>query len=306
MVKIYLKKCVEGLYVLLNKRTGTLSDWWELFRPFAYSASVIPLLMVAVMLPEEVMSNLIHYLLLFTGVLAVHTGSNIINEYYDMQNGIDNLQSDTASTVLLEARIDLGIALFFSKTLCLLFLISSLIYSVYFTRPGIFLYGLLGVLGGYYYTAPPLHFKYRGLSTVTVFVLFGILLPQAVYYTFSGQMVLSIVFLPHAFLVTAIVFANNLGDRLRYTGRGDRIRGAIIYLFLLIAGFMSAIIALITGAVSLSPISFFLFFTAVLAGWNICQAFAGIKAKNKLYSLDKNTAALHLIFGLGWIINIII
>ena len=304
LINIYLIK-KQRFDKKMGKRArkwGTLSDWWELFRTFAYTASIIPMLIAAVMLNEKDLLNLPLFFLLFFGVLGVHTGANIVNEYFDFKIGPDTLDANIASTVIMEERIEPELALDMARLFFLHFLFFSVIFAYFLQQPGIFLYALLGVLGGYFYTAPPLYFKYRGLGAISIFILFGYLLPQAVYYTFSGEIIFTILFLPHSFLVTAIVFANNLGDDYIVVEQCQRQRGFLIYLLLILAAYFMVILAAFQQKVSWLPIIILITVTSFWAVRDLGQAFGGIADPEKFEKLDHRTAFLHFIFGFGWII----
>ncbi|MFW6279307.1 MAG: prenyltransferase, partial [Bacillota bacterium] len=239
----------------MEKNMGSTRDWIELFRPFSYTASIIPSLLAGSMLYQEDKINILYFLLLLIGIIGVHTGANIVNEYYDFKNGIDNRDSKIASKVLMEERIDPQVALMAAGLLFLLFFLGAIFFTFKFQLPGIIIYALVGICGGYFYTAPPLNFKYRGLGSLCIFTLFGILLPQAVYFTFSGQVIFTPVFLPPAFLVTAIVLANYLGDRrddreILTLAVWGRKKGVYIYMALIIACYVSVLFIILQGTLS--------------------------------------------------------
>src|SRR2546423_14829177 len=78
----------------------------------------------------------------------------------------------------------------------------------------IVLLGLIGFIGGYFYTAPPFQYKYRALGVPLVFLLMGPLMVVGAYYALTGrysdQALLAS--LPVGFLVAAILHANDVRD----------------------------------------------------------------------------------------------
>jgi 1,4-dihydroxy-2-naphthoate octaprenyltransferase len=74
--------------------------------------------------------------------------------------------------------------------------------------------GLIGLAGGYFYTAPPFQYKFRALGLPLVFLQMGPLMTVGAYFTVSGEwspaaLVLSI---PIGLLVAAILHGNEWRD----------------------------------------------------------------------------------------------
>ena len=63
------------------------------------------------------------------------------------------------------------------------------LYLVVAARPAIVVLGLLGLAGGYFYTAPPFQYKFHALGVPLVFVLMGPLMVVGSYFAISGRLV---------------------------------------------------------------------------------------------------------------------
>ena len=74
--------------------------------------------------------------------------------------------------------------------------------------------GVVGLLGGYFYTAKPVGLKYLALGDLSVFVLMGPLMVVGAYLVMTGEYHhrVLLVSLPIGCLVTAILHANNTRD----------------------------------------------------------------------------------------------
>ncbi len=295
----------------MNKRNKDLfKDWFEILRPFSWTASIIPIGLGAVLAYRDGYFTWIRFLPLLFGVTLLQGGANIANEYFDLLSGVDRPDKQRASMVLVEKRIEPEVALRASWIIIAIFLMGAIIYTAILQLSGLLLFALLAIFGSYYYTAPPFQLKYRGLGLLSVFLFFGLILPQAIYYTFSGKILLELVWfsLPVALLISAILYGNDLRD----LQSEDDIctiasilgleRGFYLYVLLNIFPYLIVISTILTGLTSLWGL--LVFVTLPLAIKNILQGASGIRGNVKeLVKLDQKTAVLHLFFGLLWIIT---
>jgi 1,4-dihydroxy-2-naphthoate octaprenyltransferase len=75
--------------------------------------------------------------------------------------------------------------------------------------------GIVGILLGYLYTAPPVRLVHRGLGEVAVALGFGPLIVLGSYYVQTGRFSLEAFFasLPVALLIAAVLYINEFPDR---------------------------------------------------------------------------------------------
>ncbi len=151
------------------------------------------------------------------GVVGLHSGGNLINDYYDsfgsdpinrfytpFSGGSRVIQNEelSAETVRNLAYACLGLGVF-----CGLILI-------YYGRPWVALLGILGLGAAYFYSASPVQLMSQGLGELTIFLAFGPLLSLGSYYAMTGRAG-SVGFylgLPLGFLITAILWINEFPD----------------------------------------------------------------------------------------------
>ena len=158
-----------------------------------------------------------YYGLTILGIALLHGGSNVINDYFDYRNKIDTTEVPgsyaTEGRVLIQKKLQprqvLGLSL-------ILFAL-SLPIGFYLTAVRglpVLLFGVLGFLTGFFYTARPVALKYVALGEPSVFLMFGPLAVTGAYYVqrgeFTGQPVW--VSVPIGILVALILLANNIRD----------------------------------------------------------------------------------------------
>jgi len=188
-------------------------DWLLAARPFAFPHTLVPVLLGA---------GVAHYggaaprwgLLAVTmgGVLLFHTATNMLNDYWDYERGLDR-EADPGSGALVRGMLTpqqvlwAAICALLTGAACGLYLVAEAGWPVLAV-------GLVGASIGVEYTAPPARLKERGLGDAAVFLgcgpvpVFGSYWVQA--EQFSWLPVLWSV--PPALLVVATLHANNWRD----------------------------------------------------------------------------------------------
>jgi 1,4-dihydroxy-2-naphthoate octaprenyltransferase len=157
--------------------------------------------------------NLVPFLAALAGGVLLHSGTNIVNEIYDVRQGIDTIVSPRASHALVKGRMTERGA-FLLASLAFVLAVAVGVYLVILRGPAIVVLGLLGLVGGYGYTAPPLQYKYRALGVPLVFVLMGPLMVVGSYFAVTGLWsgVALILSVPVGLLVAAILHGNEWRD----------------------------------------------------------------------------------------------
>jgi 1,4-dihydroxy-2-naphthoate octaprenyltransferase len=194
----------------IARRVGA---YYEIFRPFSFTASVAPVAAAGALAAIDGLFNWGLFIAALIASVLLHIGTNIINEIYDVRKGVDTITSPRASHALLKGRLTekegFGLAAF-------AFLLSAAIGVYLITVRGwpLAALGIIGLIGGWGYTAPPLQYKFRALGVPLVFVLMGPLMVCGGYYAITGQLSLAafVVSIPIGFLVAAILHGNEWRD----------------------------------------------------------------------------------------------
>jgi 1,4-dihydroxy-2-naphthoate octaprenyltransferase len=158
-----------SIFERVRRRLGAA---YEVLRPFAITASAIPVLAGGALAAVNGQFEWLPFLAALAGGMLLHSGTNVINEVFDVRRGIDTITSPRMSHAVLKGRLSERGAYAFAIVLFAAAIVVGS-YLVWLRGWPIVILGLLGLVAGYTYTAPPFEYKYRALGVPTVFVLMG-------------------------------------------------------------------------------------------------------------------------------------
>ncbi len=187
--------------------------WYEIARPFSLTASTAPVAAAGALAALDGMFNWGLFLLALLCMVFLHIGTNVTNEIYDVKRGVDTITSPRASLALLKGRISEREAFVVTG---ISFALATLLGVWLIAERGwpILAFGVIALLGGWGYTAPPLQYKYRAAGIPLVFILFGPLTVVGAYFAVTGHwswqaLAISV---PVGLLVAAILHGNEWRD----------------------------------------------------------------------------------------------
>ena len=295
---------------------STAGLWWQAVRPFAYTASVTPILLGAVLAwflsPGDVAWWLLP-IVVIAGVLY-HTGANLVSDYFDYTRRVDRMGTMGSSGILVNGlmapRTILlgGIVAFAIGTALGLWMVSMR------GMPLLWI-GLAGLVGGFFYSGWPLELKYRGLGEVVIFALFGPLMAIGAYIVLTGVYSpdVLVISLPVGFLVAAIVQANNLRDIADDAAAGvttisnafGQKFAAIEYYAMIVAAYVSVVVMIALGTLPVWTLIVALSIPPAAKIIKLIQSSHG-KHTAQLAMIDQMSAQVHLLFGLLLMVGLVI
>jgi 1,4-dihydroxy-2-naphthoate octaprenyltransferase len=246
------------------------------------------------------------FALVLVGAVLLQVGTNVINEIYDVRKGVDAITSPRASQALLTGRVRDREAFGLAGTA---FLVATLIGVVLILTRGwpIAVIGVIGLIGGWGYTAPPLQYKYRAAGLPLVFLLMGPLMVLGAYFTITGELSWSAaaVSVPIGFLVTAILHGNewrDIGEDARagistVSIRTGRRVAHNLYVVLLVGAFVALGISVAVGILPRLSLLALLSLPLLVRALNASQRGAAGQQR-AIAMIDLETAQLHASFGL--------
>ncbi|HQY26923.1 MAG TPA: 1,4-dihydroxy-2-naphthoate octaprenyltransferase [Thermoflexales bacterium] len=287
--------------------------WWMATRPFSFTASVTPVALGAALAAWDGKFNLLIFGLVLVGSVAIHAGTNLINDYYDWRKGTDTAESLGPNRPLKEKLVTPRQVLI-AGLLCFALGGGIGLYLVA-DRGGLFILviGVLSVLAGYFYTAGPAAFAYIGLGEVIVFIFMGPIMVVGSYFMLAQEVPLRVVLLamPIGMLVAAILHANNMRDHDMDRAKGKRTlsnilgrRGSKIEYVFLVGGAFVAMLALVL--LRLAPVPILLTLLAAPQAWKLIKRGTGTDDPKILNGLVRGSASLHGRFGWLMILGVVL
>jgi 1,4-dihydroxy-2-naphthoate polyprenyltransferase len=292
----------EGVRARLGRRLGA---WVEITRPFSFTASTVP---VAAAGALAALDGRLHWPLFLGALIAallLHVGTNVTNEIYDVRKGIDSITSPRASHALLKGRLGereafaLAAVAFAAGAAVGLWLVAARGWPVA-------VLGLLGLIGGFGYTAPPLEYKFHALGPPLVFLLMGPLMVVGAYYVSSGAWSWDalLVSLPVGLLVTAILHGNEWRDVSEDARAGistlsirtGRRAAHALYLALVIGAYLVLSLAVAVGALPAQSLLAMLSLPLLVRAIRASELGASGQQR-AIAMIDLETAQLHTAFG---------
>jgi len=286
-------------------------DWFLAARPWSFTMTFISVSVGGTLAALEGDFSWLFYLLTLFGAVCMHAGCNLINDYEDVRSGVDDPQAPTARYrphPLMEKRLT---PVQVRNTAYLLYLIACLIgfYLAFERGPMVLWIGIVGVIAGIAYTAPPFSYKYKGLGEFSVFLMWGPLMVTGAYYVQRQAISLEaiLISIPFGTLVALVLLANNIRDIPYDRSKGIRTlaillgaRGGIaLYLGLIIAAYIAVAAMSVLGP--LKPWSLLVLLSLPLAVKLLKQ----MKREVPL-DADAQTAKLDTAFGLLLLISLLI
>lgn len=191
----------------------------ELRAPFCIASALPVMIGTAIAFTTTGQFNLPLAILAVLATVSIHLGANIANDYFDHISGNDEHNDNKTpfsggsrmiqNNLLSPKEILTGSLIFLAIGASLGVIILAITKSLF-----VLILGLVGIIGGFFYTAPPLKLGYRTAGEITIAFLFGILPVYGAYYIQTGVLDLSPLLpaLIVANLIFLVIFANEFPD----------------------------------------------------------------------------------------------
>jgi 1,4-dihydroxy-2-naphthoate octaprenyltransferase len=148
------------------------------------------------------------------GLVVAHAANNMINDYFDLEGGVDTddyvralyaphpilsgwvTKRQLGAAILMANLVDLGILLFLTSA----------------RGPLVVAFALGGLFVSVFYVAPPIRLKHHGLGEPGVFLVWGPLMIGGTFFVATGALPgwVWLASLPYAILVTTVLFGKHI------------------------------------------------------------------------------------------------
>jgi 1,4-dihydroxy-2-naphthoate octaprenyltransferase len=175
--------------------------------------------------------------------------------------------------------------------------------------------GIVGIVGGFFYTGRPIGYKYVALGDIFIFLLYGPAIVTGTFYALTGMFFTEVLLIsiPLGLLVTGILQANNLRDIINDRKANIKTLATVFgegfakgeYVFLIMGAYLTVILLVVFNVLSFWSLLVFLSLPVALKNLNMIK---GVKIEDtgKIAMLDAMTAQLTLMFGVLLSISIVI
>jgi 1,4-dihydroxy-2-naphthoate octaprenyltransferase len=205
------------------------------------------------------------FFLTFIAGICIHAGTDAANDYFDHLSGNDDINTEFASPFTGGSRmIQMGYITpgEVIKVSLAMFTIAGIIgiYLTFLKGIMILILGGIGILSGFFYSAPPIKLASRGLGEPIVGLNFGILLALGSYYVQTQSIVLEpiITSVPISLLIIGVLWINEFPDYNADKGVGKRTlvvrigrrKASIVYTLIIIFSYVFFPLVIIFGMAS--------------------------------------------------------
>jgi 1,4-dihydroxy-2-naphthoate octaprenyltransferase len=152
--------------------------------------------------------------LAIVGLVVAHAANNMINDYFDLEGGIDTddyVRALYAPHPILSGWVtkrQLGAAIVAGNAIDL----AIMLFLVAQRGPLVVAFALAGLFVSVFYVAPPIRLKHIGLGEPGVFIVWGPLMVVGTFFVATGAIPAWtwVASLPYAILVTTVLFGKHI------------------------------------------------------------------------------------------------
>jgi len=303
----------------MEKTMTRQKSLWQAYlqaaRPFSFTASMTPVFLgAALTLRAGIPARWELFPLVVVASLLIHAATNMVSEYFDWRKGVDRPDTLGGSRVIIDGLLTPRQVL---TAGLLAFAATAAIGLVFVAVHGwpILTLGLIGIAGGFFYTAAPIGFKYMGLGDLCVFWLMGPLMVVGSFFVLTGVWSFEAlaVSLPVGCLVAAILSGNNLRDIAHDAAADVRTTAGLLghrrakyeYAALVLSAYALVVLLALFSALSLWALAVLLTLPMAV---RITKAALASTPDNPdtIAALDVQTAQTHLAFGVLLIASVLV
>jgi len=192
----------------------TISRWLLITRASVFPMTLISAIIGGLLAAQVPNPNWLYFGAALIGLILAHAANNMINDYYDLEMGVDEdeyIRAQYAPHPILSGLITKS-GLILAIALVNLLDLAILLYLTRALGWPVAAFALFGLIISVGYVAPPLKLKHRGLGEPGVLVVWGPLMIGGTYYVTAGALPpwVLVASLPYALLVTCVLLGKHI------------------------------------------------------------------------------------------------
>jgi 1,4-dihydroxy-2-naphthoate octaprenyltransferase len=193
-----------------------LSRWLLITRASVIAMTLFSGLLGGLLAARAADPNWLYLSVALVGLIAAHAASNMINDYFELEEGVDAeayLRAQYAPHPVLSGLISRKGLLLAIAAVNLLDL-GILLFLTEMRGWPVAAFALMGLFIAVFYVAPPIKLKHRGLGELGVLLLWGPLMTGGTYYVTTGapEPWVLVASLPYAILVTTVLMGKHIDE----------------------------------------------------------------------------------------------
>jgi 1,4-dihydroxy-2-naphthoate octaprenyltransferase len=197
-----------------DQSMDTVSRWLLITRASVFPMTIISALIGGLLAAGAPSANWLYFALALIGLVAAHAANNMINDYFDLEGGVDSedyVRAQYAPHPVLSGMISKKGLLLAIAAVNLLDLALLLFLTDARGWP-VAAFALMGLFISVFYVAPPVKLKHHGLGEPGVFLVWGPLMIGGTYYVTAGVLEpwVLVASLPYSILVTCVLMAKHV------------------------------------------------------------------------------------------------
>lgn len=243
-----------------DKTMDVVSRWLLITRASVFPMTITSALIGGLLaLPSPGDKSGVGFFLAFVGLVAAHAANNMINDYFDLEGGVDTnnyVRTQYAPHPVLSGLIS-KTGLILAIAAVNLIDLGILLYLTELRGWPVAAFALLGLFISVFYVAPPLKLKHRGLGEPGVFLVWGPLMIGGTYYVTTGALPpwVLVASVPYAILVSTVLIGKHVDKFEADSAKGIRTlpvllgkeRALFLNQELLVAYFVLVVCLVLTG-----------------------------------------------------------
>lgn len=290
--------------VNMSRPTTNWRIWWKQMRPHTLTASFTPVIIGTVLALPFGDVHIPVFLAMLLASITIQAATNLFNEYYDYERGLDTKESVGIGGATVHYGIEPKVVL---KT-AVAFFAATIPLGIYICMNSswwVAVIGLCCMAAGYFYTGGPYPIAYTPFGELVSGLFMGVILILLSFFIQTGTVTKGsvLVSIPIALLIGGILMANNIRDL-----RGDEAHGRRTLAILLghakavlfLAGMFAAAYVWIIGFVAFGVLSpwLLLVLLSIRKAVQAVRLFIGKSAAVEMIPAMKATAQTNTLYGL--------